>query len=87
MPDDADEELLCDDLLCVEDIECSENQNDGSVGWKWKTLVTEDDVQHWKSNHPTEDFLFVASNAKRDRSEVKLHQLSKSEQVSPDLDS
>ena len=78
IPADTDDELLCDHLLCVEEETCHENPNDG---WKWETIISEDDIKRWKIEHSNEDFLLVASNAKRDRSEVKLHQLSKSEQA------
>ena len=78
IPDDTDDELLCDHLLCVEDETCHENPN---AGWKWETIISENEINSWKAEHPNEDFLLVASNAKRDRSEVKLHQLSKSEQA------
>lgn len=65
-------------FLCVEDETCLEDQ---TTGWTWETTISEDDIQGWKKNHPNEDFILIASNAKRDRSEVKLHQLSKAEQA------
>lgn len=39
----------------------------------------EADVQNWKAKCSAEDFLIVDRNAERDRTEAKLHQLSKSE--------
>ena len=60
IPADTDDELLCDHLLCVEEETCHENPNDG---WKWETIISEDDIKRWKIEHSNEDFLLVASNA------------------------
>ena len=66
--------------MCVEDQAEDLPDPDNHVGWKYEATVTEQDIKAWKtSEHPSE-YLFVATSAKRDRTEVKLHQLSQEEQ-------
>ena len=80
IPTDSGDELVCDHLLCVEGHDENSTDPDGHVGWKYEAAVTEQDIKAWKeSEHPSE-YLLVATSAKRDRTEVKLHQLSQEEQ-------
>ena len=66
--------------MCVEDQTEGLPDPDDHIGWKYEATVTEQDFKAWKtSEHPSE-YVFVATSAKRDRTEVKLHQLSQEEQ-------
>ena len=78
MPEADDDELVCDQVLCI-DAESDAISFEEPVGWKAEFPVTEDMIQEWKTQHD-QDFLFVATAAKRDRSEVKVHLLSPQEQ-------
>ena len=78
MPEADDDELVCDQVLCI-DAESDAISFEEPVGWKAEFPVTEDMIQEWKTQHD-QDFLFVATAAKRDRSEVKVHLLSPQEE-------
>ncbi len=76
---DSEEELICDSLQCV-DIE--PNAFEGStcdLAWRCEILVTEADIEQWKSESDPEEMIFVASAAKRQRSEIKLSTLTSKE--------
>ena len=76
---DTDEELVCDSLIC-EDVESLIfHQHHDNVGWKCEILVSEDDISQWQlEDNPTE-MAFLATAAKRQRSVVKMTQLTKEE--------
>ena len=76
---DTDEELVCDSLIC-EDVESLIfHQHHENVGWRCEIIVNEEDVCQWQlEDNPTE-MAFLATAAKRQRSEVKMTQLTKEE--------
>ena len=78
VPEADDDELVCDQVLCI-DVEPDDRSSEEPKGWKAEFPVTEDMIHEWKTHH-NQDFLFVATAAKRDRSEVKVHLLSPQEQ-------
>ena len=76
-----DEELICEGLWCVDVPEANQEFLDPSAdeAWRIEILVSEDDIAEWKGSEQPEEMLFLATAARRQRSEVKLSQLSQSE--------
>ena len=76
--DDDDDELLCDNLLCIDDEPCMFQQTEDEA-WRCEILITEDDVHSWRDETDPADLIFVASAARRQRAEVKLSTLTPEE--------
>lgn len=76
---DSEEELICESLQCV-DVEPNALEDPTSdFAWRCEVLITEADIEKWKLDSEPESMSFVASAAKRQRSEIKLCTLSQKE--------
>ena len=82
IPDDGDDELLEIGLWC-QDVGPSrytgDNPNSDEV-WKCEFIVEDRDIQEWRTSDTPEAMSFLVSAARRQRAEVKLSQVSPSEQ-------
>ena len=83
LPESDSDELTCEDIaLYSEDVETmihplmSDNQ-----AWRCEILLTEADIADWRQEAHPEELIFVASAAKRQRSEVKMTDLSPEEKA------
>ena len=52
-----------------------------NIGWRCELFVTDDDIQQWKESDRPEELAFLVSAAKRQRSEIRLSELSSSERA------
>ena len=79
---DTDEEgdsLLCDLLLCQDVDDSRHLQNDPNLAWRWEVEVPESDMRNNISSEQFENMIFLATNQKKQRTEVKLCTLTDSE--------
>ena len=79
---DTDDDLIVEGLTC-EDIEpLILNQNFENIAWRYEVIVNVEDIKHWveeeEANEDSE-IAFIATAAKRQRSEVRLAELSSEE--------
>ena len=76
-----DDDLVCEGLWCVDVPEDNQQSLHPSPeeAWKFEILVTEHDIQSWRSSDQPEEMAFLATAARRQRSEVKLSTLSPTE--------
>ena len=80
--DDDDDELQAIGLWC-QDTGPSRYEGDNPTSqevWKFEVTVNEGDIKQWRESDEPEAMSFIASAARRQRSEVKLTQLSPEEQ-------
>ena len=86
IPDDSSDELLCDLLTCMDDDDPNENlcpKGDTNV-WRAELEFSKDQLESACQSHtcPTEEeFLFLATNTKKQRTEVKLSSLTPEERL------
>eukprot|EP00435_Cladocopium_sp_Y103_P053869 s757_g17.t1 len=80
LPADADDDLLCDGLHCM-DVEPESFVLEPDQGWLCEIYVTDHDIEQWKLEDDPYDCVFLASAAKRQRAEVKLTSLGPSEKA------
>ena len=80
---DLSDELVCDYLLSVEDQVnwCQTKIDSEAIGWKAEFLLIEETMMKWDENSPATDLIMMTTTTKRDRTEVKMHQLSSEEQA------
>ena len=80
---DLSDELVCDYLLSVEDqVDWCPNQIDSeAIGWKAEFSIPKETMNTWDENSSVTDPILIATTTKRDRTEVKMHQLSSEEQA------
>ena len=79
IPDDHDDDdLVCDSLWCMDDdpMVCP---LDTDTAYHMEVVVNHDDIEAWKAEVNPQEMLFVASAARRQRSEVKIATLSPEE--------
>ena len=83
IPESEDDELICEEIgLYSEDIEKTVvPESTGNQVWRCEVILTASDIEAWKSEPNPEEMSFVVSAAKRQRSEVKLSELSPSEKA------
>ena len=81
VPVDDDDDLVCEGLYSIDAevnaLECV----DQDLAWRGEVLVTDDDIQNWRTAENPEAMAFLVSAAKRQRSEVKLSELSPAEKA------
>ncbi len=70
-----DDELFCE--VFDPEAECYHLQED--VGWQFEVDIAPQDIERWRSEEQPHQMAFLASAAKRQRSEVKMHQLTEEE--------
>ena len=79
IPDDEDG-LTCEGIYCIDDDGDTSLITDGTdMAWRCEIVVNDNDIQSWKQESHSEHTAFVASAAKRQRSEVKLSTLTPTE--------
>jgi len=77
--DDDDDDLICEGLHSIDaEINVLEHTQE-DLAWKAEVLVTDADIQEWKQDDRPEEMSFLVSAAKRQRSEIKLSELTPSE--------
>lgn len=81
IPDDnADDELICEGLRCVDmDTELCFVAEEEDLAWRCEVLVTADDIRTWQEETDPTEMAFVVSAAKKQRSEVKMSTLNAQE--------
>ena len=76
---DTDDDLICEGLIC-EDVESLIfHQTHENVGWKCEIIVNEEDIRQWQLENDPSEMIFLATAAKRQRSEVRMTELSSEE--------
>ena len=82
IPDTVDEDdLICEGLHCL-DIEDNHWQGDlPESAWRCEITLNSEDILSWKNEEVAEEYLFVATAARRQKAEVKFHQLTNEEKV------
>ncbi len=80
VPESSDEELLCQGFIS-QDIDpiCFVQEDMTNVAWRIEINIGTDDIEAWRNETKPEDMLFLATAAKRQRSEVKLCNLDTKE--------
>lgn len=76
---DSEDELFCDSLQCVDVEPNAFSTAESDLAWRCEVLITEGDINEWKQEDQPENMTFVASAAKRQRSEIKLSTLTAKE--------
>ena len=81
VPDTDDEDLICEGLYCIDaDVNALEEASQvEDLAWRCEILISDGDVQNWKSEENPTSLSFVVSAAKKQKAEVKLGTLSSSE--------
>eukprot|EP00435_Cladocopium_sp_Y103_P016264 s1455_g4.t1 len=78
--DNVDDELICDLLVCTDVEDQNHLQGSDNLAWKFEVDINLDDVSNGPQNErDVEDAIFLATASKKQRSEVKLSQLSATE--------
>ena len=81
IPDDTDDDLICEGLYCQDVDNNVLEEFEQNIGWRCELFVTDDDVQQWKESDRPEELAFLISASKRQRSEIRLSELSSSERA------
>ena len=80
VPDLAtDDELVCDLLTCTDVEDQSHLQGDENLAWRCEVSIDNGLLQGPKTEQDVESFVFLATAAKKQRTEVKLSQLTETE--------
>ena len=79
VPDD-DDDLVCDSLICCDEDPCCVTEAI-DLAWRFEVDIRQQDLDDWRQETNCSDMAFVASAAKRQRSEVKISTLSPSEKA------
>ena len=74
------DDLVCEGLQCV-DVEPESFQLDANHAWRCEVYITEGDIENWKNEDKPHECSFLATAAKRQRSEVKLSTLGPGERA------
>ena len=81
LPDETeDDDLICEGLHC-QDLESESFELHDSQAWRCEVLLTESDIQDWRREENPFECAFLATAAKRQRSEVKLSTLDHNEKA------
>ena len=80
VPDSSDEELLCQGLI-AQDVEPTFFIHDSfdHLSWRIEINIGDKEIEEWRQEDNPHDMLFLATAAKRQRSEVKLSTLNAKE--------
>ena len=78
MEDDA---LLCDFLMCQDIDDTSHLRDENNLAWRYELEVPIEDAKANMCEDQLEELIFLATNQKKARTEVKLSTLSESEQL------
>ena len=76
-----DEGLIAEGLWCTDVPEPNHESLHPTPeeAWRFEILITDQDIQDWRTAEQPEELAFIATAARRQRSEVKLSQLSPTE--------
>lgn len=75
IPVPSDDELTCD--VFDQEADCFHLTEDN--GWKFEVEISRQDIEKWRCEDEPHQMAFLVSAAKRQRSEVKMHQLNTEE--------
>ena len=83
LPEEDDDELLCEAMMAdLQELEAMPSlELPPEHAWKCEILVTERDIQQWKKEGDPSAMCFIATAAKKQRSEVKMSTLTTQEKV------
>ena len=86
VPDDISDDLNCVGLICVDETEVNwEPALTAEQAYQFEILITEEDISRWREEeHPCE-MAFLASTSKKQRSEVKIQDLTPSQRAEFDV--
>ena len=76
VPVPEDTELQCVGLLCIDQDDDFCRAAPQQYKWEMTVDLTPADLEHWKNSESVTDLAFLAASAKKQRSEVRLHELS-----------
>ena len=81
VPENIDDDLICEGLHCI-DVE-DNHWETGSMdnAWKIEIVLNQEDINLWKQEEQPDEYLFVASAARRQKAEVKFHNLNPEEKL------
>ena len=80
IPDELDEDdLICEGLYCQDVVDNDWQKEVPDMAWKCEIILNQEDISNWKKEEHSEQYLFVASAARRQKAEVKFHQLNDNE--------
>eukprot|EP00435_Cladocopium_sp_Y103_P018806 s1370_g4.t1 len=79
VPEESDDDLICEGLFCQDADVNALDETVGQYAWKSEILVSSHDIENWKSDPDPEAMTFLVSAAKKQRSEVRLSELTMSE--------
>ena len=80
VPESSDDELICQGLI-AQDVEpvFFTHENFDHLSWRIEITVGDKEIDEWRNEENPDDMLFLATAAKRQRSEVKLTSLGSKE--------
>ena len=78
IPPESDDELVCDNILCLDDDLCA-FLDIPDLAWKCEVTVSDQDIQSWRQSFDASEMAFVVSAAKRQRAEVRMSSLTAAE--------
>ena len=79
IPEGSDSELVTQALMCLDDDDCLQVSADDQLVWRFELTADISDIQQWQEQKDSDD-VFLVTAAKKQRVEVKLHELTKEEQ-------
>ena len=81
IPEESDSELITTGLICTDvAAPCLFGQSAGTpLAWRQEFRITESDVERWRQSDDPTDMSFLASTSKKQRTEVRLSELSPEE--------
>ena len=80
VPTDDDDELVCDNLICLDDDPCMYMAHTDQA-YRIEIDIHQKDIDTWKQEEHPEEMAFVASAARRQRAEVKMTDLTPAEKL------
>ena len=81
IPDEDDDELICEGLYCTDVDTDVFATSDEPLVWRHEITITEPDINNWKEEDGPSEMAFLVSASKRQKSEVKLGQLTAPERA------
>ena len=79
VPEGSDSELVTQALVCIDDDAPVQAATEDQLVWRFELTADVSDIQQWQNDSNCSD-AFLVTAAKKQRVEVKLHELSKAEQ-------
>ena len=79
VPDESDDDLICEGLICQDAEVNALDEIVGQFAWKSEIVISEQDIHRWQEEPDAEEMTFLATAAKKQRSEVRLTELTATE--------